>query len=83
MRVTWSGRGQETEARQDRNKTESTTHNYLPLVVSEAETWKLLEEALPHNEHALTVAIHPAYYSNPNARARPHPDTAVPFPDAT
>jgi hypothetical protein len=72
MRATWSSRGQETGWQRDPNKTRDATRNYLALEVSEAGVPELLEEALAGHEHALTVTIHLAYYSNPAARERPH-----------
>jgi hypothetical protein len=68
MRVTWSSRGQETGWRPDPNKTQGATRGYLPQEVSESQVPELLEQALARYEHALTVNINLAYYSNPNAR---------------
>jgi hypothetical protein len=72
MRVTCSSRGQETGWGRDPNKARDTSRNYLALEASETGVPELLEEALAGHEHALTVTIHLAYYSNPDARARPH-----------
>lgn len=72
MRVTWSSRGQETGWRRDPNKARGMTRNYLALEVSEAEVPELLEQAIAGHEHALTVTIGLAYYSNPHARAWAH-----------
>ena len=72
MRVTWSSRGQETGWRLDPNKTRGATRGYLPLEVSESHVPELLEQALARYEHALTVTINLAYYSNPNARVYRH-----------
>ena len=72
MRMTWSSQGQATGWRRDPNREHPTTRNYLALEVSEAGVPELLAETLARNEHALTLTIRLAYYSNPNARARPH-----------
>jgi len=72
MRVSWHSRGQELGVRRDPNRSRETTRNYLPLEVSETAVPELVADALGHHDHALVVTIHLAYYSNPNARARPH-----------
>jgi hypothetical protein len=72
MRVSWSSRGQETGVRPNPDKTRGATRNFLPLEASDAGLPDLLREALDHHEHALRMAINLCYYSNPNARARPH-----------
>jgi hypothetical protein len=72
MRVSWHSRGQERRDRRDPNRDREPTRNYLPLEVSQAEVPGLLADALARHEHALRVTIHLAYYSNPNALARPH-----------
>jgi hypothetical protein len=72
MRVTWSSRGQATGWLGDPNKKRPTTREYVAVEVSESGVRELLEEALARYEHALTVTIKLAYYSNPNARAWRH-----------
>lgn len=82
MWVTWSSRGQEKGWRRDPNKTRSTNRNYLAVEISEAEVPELLDEALAGHEHALTITLHLAYYSNPNAKAWPHRIPHYLLPDA-
>jgi hypothetical protein len=72
MRVTWSSCGQETGWGRDPNKRRGATQNYLPVEVSESDAVELLDQALGRHDHALTVTINLAYYSNPNARAWRH-----------
>jgi hypothetical protein len=72
MQVTWSNRGQPTGWLGDPNETRAATRNYLPLEVSESGVPELLEQALGRYQHALTVTIDLAYYSNPNPRAWRH-----------
>ena len=54
------------------DRTRGASRNYLLLDNNEVELHALEEDALQSHEHALTVTIHLAYYTNPNARARPH-----------
>lgn len=75
MRVTWSSRGQETGWRRNPGETPERvvrTHTHLLLEISELTVPELLDEAFAHYAHALTVTISFSYYSNPNAKARPH-----------
>jgi hypothetical protein len=75
MRVTWSSRGQETGWRRNPGETPERgvrTRTHLPLEISERTVPELLDEALARYEHALTVTIRFSYYSNENAKARPH-----------
>lgn len=72
MRVSWSSRGQETAERPNPDKTRAATRNFLPLEASAGSLPELLREALGREEHTLSVSIHLTYYSNPDARARPH-----------
>jgi hypothetical protein len=46
--------------------------NYLLLENSDVETQALESHALATREHAVAVNITLSYYSNPNAKARPH-----------
>jgi hypothetical protein len=82
MRVTWSSRGQDTGWRGDPNKQRPTTRGYVAVEVSESGVVQMLAAALARYEHALTVTINLAYYSNPNARAWRHriPRYLVPTP---
>jgi hypothetical protein len=72
MRMSWSSRGQEIAVRANPGKIRQATRNYLPLEASKTDVPELLRRALDHHENALTVTIHLLYYSNPNARRRPH-----------
>jgi hypothetical protein len=72
MRVTWSGREEETARSTTPGRTRGATRNYLPLEVSESGAPELLEQALARHEHALTVTIDLSYYSNSDPRARRH-----------
>ncbi len=72
MRVTWHSRGQETRWQRDPNTSRGATRNYLLLEVSEPGVPDLLQQALARHEHALTMTVHLAYYSNPNARLYRH-----------
>jgi hypothetical protein len=72
MRATWSSRGQSTGWREDPNKKRDRTRNYLPLEISDLSAPDLLDQALARHEHALTVTITLAYYSNPNAKVLGH-----------
>lgn len=72
MRVTWASRGQARSWREDPNKRRPTTRQYLPQEVSELSVPDLLDRALADHEHAFTVTITLAYYSNPNAKVYRH-----------
>jgi hypothetical protein len=72
MRVMWTNRGESTGWRVDSNKARGETQNYLPLEVSESHVPDLLGQTLSEYEHALTMTINLAYYSNPDARLHRH-----------
>jgi len=72
MLVTWCSRGQETGRRGDPNKQRPTSRGYVAVEVSESGVVQMLAEVLARYEHALTVTIRLAYYSNPNARVWRH-----------
>jgi hypothetical protein len=54
------------------HRTRDPSRNYLLVDNNEVDQRALEDDALQRHEHALTVTIHLAYYTNPNARARPH-----------
>jgi hypothetical protein len=74
MLVWCVSRGQErrAEAADHLERARRAPRNYLLLETSDVQQRALEDRALAACEHAVTVQISLDYYSNPNARARPH-----------
>jgi len=74
MSVSCVSRGQErrVEAADHLERARRAPRNYLLLETSEVQQRALEERALAARDHAVTVQISLDYYSNPNAKARPH-----------
>jgi|HubBroStandDraft_6_1064221.scaffolds.fasta_scaffold410997_2 hypothetical protein len=74
MSVSCVSRGQErrVEPADHLERARRAPRNYLLLETSEVQQWALEDRALAARDHAVTVRISLNYYSNPNAKARPH-----------
>jgi hypothetical protein len=82
MWLSWCGRGEAVQLKKNPSRTRNDAPDYISVESSATEYWKMPETALEFNENVLVMQVNLAYYSNPNALARPYriPRNRLPTP---